>query len=50
MTTRQAIKLLDALGDMVEEWDDPNDTNDYLGAIELAQDALRSFPTDEFAL
>ena len=48
MTTRQAIKLLDVIAEMIEqEWYAPDE---YLEAIGQAQDALRSFPTDEFAL
>ncbi len=50
MTTRHAIKLLDALGDMIEYDPDWDKSDEYLEAIELAQDALRNFPTDEFAL
>ena len=47
MTPKQAIKLLNALADMVEDWDDPDE---YLEALDMGTDALRSFPTDEFAL
>ena len=48
MTTQEVIKQLNALGDYIEDaFDDPNE---YLEAIGMAQDALRSYPTDEFAL
>lgn len=44
MTPRQAIRLLDALGDMIEDWDDPDE---YLEAIDMAQDSLEGRGAEE---
>ncbi len=42
MTPRQAIKLLDAIYEMVDtEWTEVDKRDDYLEAIDHAQDALR---------
>ena len=42
MTPRQAIKLLDAIYEMVDtEWTETDKRDDYLEAIDHAQDALR---------